>query len=191
MTTPAVPNTPRRMLLVILAIFLVPMLLAGVLRFADIHPAATKQHGELLDPPADFREARLRLPGGGVYDWTPVERTWRVLVPAPATCGDECRRVAHDVDTVWQSLNKDSLRVDVLWWCAEDGCAWPADVHQPSTLRLLAPDAALRGRLPKLDAAAGLPVYVVDPNGFVILRYEPGADLFGLRGDLNRLLKLQ
>ena len=75
--------------------------------------------------------------------------------------------------------------------CATSPCAWPAGVHRPASVRLLAPDAAARGRLPQVDAAAGVPVYVVDPNGFVILRYAPGADLSGLRADLARLLKLQ
>jgi hypothetical protein len=33
-------------------------------------------------------------------------------------------------------------------------------------------------------------MYIVDPNGFVILRYAPGADLRGMREDLVKLLKL-
>ena len=37
---------------------------------------------------------------------------------------------------------------------------------------------------------AGIPVYVIDPNGFVVLRYAPGFDTAGLRADLAKLLKL-
>ena len=44
--------------------------------------------------------------------------------------------------------------------------------------------------LPRVEDPDGVPVYVIDPNGFVILRYPPGADLGGLRTDLARLLKL-
>jgi hypothetical protein len=36
-----------------------------------------------------------------------------------------------------------------------------------------------------------VPVYVVDPNGFVILRYAPGFDAGHLRQDMARLLKLK
>jgi hypothetical protein len=62
-------------------------------------------------------------------------------------------------------------------------------------LRLLRPDPALRAALPRVDAASGdraqgVPVYVIDPNGFLILRYPPGADPAGLRADLAKLLKL-
>ena len=38
---------------------------------------------------------------------------------------------------------------------------------------------------------AGAPVYVIGPNGFVILRYPPQADPAGIRTDMSRLLKLK
>lgn len=181
----------RIKLLAIIAIFLVPMLVAGLMRFTDRYPAARRQKGELLQPPGDLRAVTPRRVEGGTYPWNPVERQWRILVPAPAVCADECTRVARDLGTVWQLLGKDADRVDVLWWCAGTPCAWPAGVPVPGTLRRLAPDAAARAKLPEVDAGAGLPVYVVDPNGFVVLRYAPGSDLAGVRSDLSRLLKLR
>lgn len=181
----------RLKLLAIVAIFIVPMLVAGLMRFTEHYPAARRQKGELLQPPGDLRAASPRLVGGGAYAWKPVERQWRILVPAPAVCGDECTRVARDIETVWQLLGKDADRVDVLWWCAATPCAWPAGVPVPGTLKRLAPDFTARAKLPKVDAGAGLPVYVVDPNGFVVLRYAPGSDLAGVRSDLSRLLKLR
>jgi hypothetical protein len=195
--TPVTPVTPDRrsrnrgMLLLIVALFLVPMLIAGIMRFTDTYPAATRQKGELLSPPADLRELAPALAEGGRYAWNPAARTWRILVPAPAACDDACERVARDIATVWQLFNKDSDRVDVLWWCAAEGCRWPARVAAPTTLRLLAPDPLMQRALPRADIAAGMPVYVVDPNGFVVLRYAPGSDLAGLRSDLSRLLKLK
>ena len=68
-----------------------------------------------------------------------------------------------------------------------------------ANLRLLQPDAALRAKLPQVDAlptlrprsVAGVPVYVIDPNGFVILRYAAGSDPADLRADLAKLLKLK
>ncbi len=57
--------------------------------------------------------------------------------------------------------------------------------------RVLRADVATRARLPGVDDPAGTPVYVVDPNGFVVLRYAPGFDPGGLRADLARLLKLK
>ena len=47
-------------------------------------------------------------------------------------------------------------------------------------------DDALRAKLP----AGAVGTYIIDPNGFVILRYAPGTNLMGLREDLSKLLKL-
>ncbi|MBA2238974.1 MAG: hypothetical protein H0W24_09815, partial [Lysobacter sp.] len=69
-------------------------------------------------------------------------------------------------------------------------CEPPSTAPPPSALRVLQSDPALRAGLPRRDDPAGVPVYVLDPNGFVILRYPPGSDLGGLRTDLARLLKL-
>ena len=185
------PRRSRRVLVVILAVFLVPFVLAGVLRFSGYHPAATRQKGELLQPPADLRAAALHAVDGAAYPWNPIARVWRVVVPVPAQCDADCLRVARDIDTVWQLLGPEQDRADVLWWCSTTPCAWPAGVHRPAGVRVIAPDAIARARLPRADAASGMSVYVVDPNGFVVLRYAPGADLSGLRADLSRLLKLQ
>ena len=51
--------------------------------------------------------------------------------------------------------------------------------------------AQLRAALPGVDDPAGTPLYVIDPNGFVVLRYPPHADPAGLRTDVARLLKLK
>ena len=58
-------------------------------------------------------------------------------------------------------------------------------------LKVLQASPALRAKLPGVDDPAGIPVYVIDPNGFVVLRYAPGFDPGGLRTDLSRLLKLK
>ena len=39
-------------------------------------------------------------------------------------------------------------------------------------------------------SAAGVPAYVIDPYGFVVLRYAPGFDPVDLRSDMAKLLKL-
>lgn len=44
--------------------------------------------------------------------------------------------------------------------------------------------------LPHVDDGAGVPVYVIDPNGFVIQRFAPGFDPADLRSDVAKLLKL-
>lgn len=184
----------RRMLLAIFALFFGSMLLAGLLRFSGWRPEGTESHGELLEPPVDLRDARLALLAGGEYAWNPGERLWRLAVAPPADCAAACDDIARDLDVVWRSLGHRADKVEVLWLCAQADCRVPSPLREDRSLRVLGPDTAVRTRLPGVDAGAatptGVPVYVIDPHGFVILRYAPGADAAGIRADLGKLLKL-
>ena len=53
-----------------------------------------------------------------------------------------------------------------------------------------AADDGLRAGLVRWDDAGGDAAWLVDPNGFVVLRYAPGFDPGDLRTDLARLLKI-
>lgn len=183
----------RGLLLLVFALFFGTMIVAGALRFSGWQPAGMRNKGELLKPPLDLRTHAPRLATGDTYAWNPGQRQWRILAVPPAACGQACDAVARDLDIVWRMAGQNADHVDVLWLCAEAGCAVPSPLREDRMLRVLAPDEALRASLPGAavaTAAAGVPVYIIDPNGFVILRYAPGTDLMGLREDLSKLLKL-
>jgi hypothetical protein len=203
MTTPVTPAVDaermrkrnRGLLLLVFALFFGTMIVAGALRFSGWQPAGMRNKGELLKPPVDLRARAPRLATGEAYAWNPGQRQWRILAVPPAACGQACDAVARDLDIVWRMAGQNADHVDVLWLCAEAGCTVPSPLREDRMLRVLAPDDALRAALPgagagAASAAAGVPVYIIDPNGFVILRYAPGTDLMGLREDLSKLLKL-
>lgn len=179
-------NRNRVALLVVFALFFGGFLIAGALRFSGWRPDGMKNHGELLDPPADLRGLAPQLLEGGDYRWNPVERTWRIVVPATADCAAACDKLAADIELVRELFTKDADRVHLLWIGA-----YPADGPRTPALRLLQDAPELRAALPRSADPAGVPVYVVDPNGFVVLRYAPGFDPGHLRTDLSRLLKLK
>ena len=178
-------NRNRVMLLAIFALFFGSMLIAGALRFSGWRPHGMKNHGEMLQPPGDLREVTPRLADGKAYEWRPAERKWRIALAPPAGCASECVKLANELDTVWQLFGKDADSVDLLWIGQ-----LPAGAPHPAALRVLQPTPQLRAGLPRVDDPKGVPVYVIDPNGFVILRYAPGFDPAGLRSDLSKLLKL-
>lgn len=189
-------NRNRVMLLGIFAIFFGSLVVAGALRFSGWRPEGMKNRGELLQPPADLRGFTPTLLDGSAYAWAPVSRTWRIALAPPADCGAECTQATQDIHKVWALLGREAARVDVLWLCPATPCALPAGAPKLANLRLLKADADLRAKLPHVDAIAhgggrGVPVYVIDPNGFVILRYAAGSDPGGLRSDLAKLLKLK
>ena len=184
-------NRNRWLLIAIFVMFFGSMLVAGALRFSGWRPAGSKNFGEMLDPPGDLRAVAARRLDGSVYAWNPIARRWRIALAPPETCDEACVKLARDIDTVWRLTGREADRVDVLWVCATATCAVPAAASRLSTLQRLQGAAPLRGSLPRVDDPRGTPVYVIDPNGFVILRYAPGFDPGGLRADLAKLLKLK
>lgn len=179
-------NRNRGMLVLVIAVFLGSALVAGMLRFSGWRPAGTRNHGELLDPPADLRAMTPRLHDGGSYGWRGSERVWRIALAPADDCGAPCVELSQQLDTVWQLFGHRADRVQILWIGQP-----PADAVRNEAWRVIEPAPGLLAALPRRDDAAGTPVYVVDPNGFVILRYPPGFDPAHLRADLGRLLKLK
>ena len=87
-------------------------------------------------------------------------------------------------------MTKDADRVHVLW-----AGAMPPGVVVPEEVRVLRADDGLRAGLVRSDitpdeSRVGDAAWLVDPNGFVVLRYAPGFDPGDLRTDLARLLKI-
>ena len=189
--TPAELATRRRnrnMLVALFVLFFGGMLVAGLLRFSGWRPEGTRNKGEMLQPYGDLRGYTPTLANGGAYGWKDEPRIWRI-VAMPRDCdttrATECTRLLADFDKVWRLMTKDADRVHVLW-----AGAMPPGVVAPEEVRIVRADDGLRAGLPRWDDAAGDAAWLVDPNGFVVLRYAPGFDPGDLRTDLARLLKI-
>ncbi|HNV78152.1 MAG TPA: hypothetical protein PLI83_02255 [Thermomonas sp.] len=184
----AIRRRNRNMLVGLFVLFFGGMLVAGLLRFSGWRPEGSKNKGELLQPYGDLRAYTPTLANGGAYGWKDEPRIWRI-VAMPRDCATsraaECKRLLADFDKVWRLMSKDADRVHVLW--AGD---LPPGVAVPREVRQLRADDGLRAGLARWDDASGDAAWLVDPNGFVVLRYAPGFDPGDLRSDLARLLKI-
>ena len=175
----------RWILVLIFLLFFGTIFGAGVLRFSGWQPHGTKAHGEMLRPAVDARAVVPKLANGDDYAWRPAERMWRIVVAPPANCASDCLQLAKDLDVVWQLFGNNADHVEILWVGPR-----PTGAPDTASLRQLQPTPELLAALPRVSDPAGLPVYVIDPNGFVILRYAPGTDPGFIRTDVSKLLKL-
>ena len=173
----------RLVLLLIAAAFLGSFGVAALLRFAGWQPQGKRNHGELLQPPLNLAGNALVRADGSRFEWHPERNTWRFLVaPAPG-CTQACTRTLDSLHRLWLSEGRKAERVEVLWF---------GELPPGPRFRALLPmraDAALAAQLPQAATAEALPVYLVDPDGYLVLHYRPGFELGGVRKDLGKLVK--
>lgn len=174
----------RLTLLLIAAMFLSSFGIAAALFFSGWTPGKGRNVGELLQPPTDLGAVQLKHADGSAYPWAPEENTWRMVAfPAPG-CTKQCSRVLDALHRVWLSQGRKAERIDVLWF-------GPLPEHAPAFggLHAMQPEPRLASALPEAAGPDALPVYLVDPSGFLALHYHAGFDPNGLRKDLGKLVK--
>lgn len=170
----------RLYLLLILAIFLAPLVAALVLYYRNWQPTHTKNNGELLKPVRDLRNVRFTRADGSAFHWNHEDHVWRLLVTPPANCGSHCDRLEDTLRRIWVGLGNNADHVQVLW-------VGSAPSARFRNLIVVQADPGLAARLPDVATPTAIPVYLVDPSGFLFMRYAPGFDPGGMRRDLQRL----
>lgn len=187
-STSSVQRRNRGTLLLIVGLSFGAMLVAGLLRFSGWRPSGHVNKGQMLQPYGDLREFSPIQADGRPYRWADSPRTWRI-VAAPRDCSGnrqpQCVKLLENLDKVWRIMGREADRVHVLWI----GPA-PGDVSGLREVHLLRPDPRLSAALNGSDDPHGDPVWLIDPNGFVVMRYAPGADPGDWRYDLSKLLKI-
>lgn len=184
-TTPTSQFRSRLILLLIAAMFLSSFGIAAYLRFTGWTPGHGKNKGELLRPPKDLSALKLRRADGQPYAWIPERNIWRiVVVPAP-DCTLACSSMLDVLYRLWLSEGRKAERLDVLWFGD-----LPNNTPQFRNLVPIQPNAQLIAALPEKASVDAMPVYLVDPSGFLALHYRSADfDPADLRQDLNKLLK--
>ncbi|MBS0455710.1 MAG: hypothetical protein JSS44_00070 [Proteobacteria bacterium] len=170
----------RRLVLLITALFMAPLVAALVLYYRDWQPTHTKNYGQLLHPVRDLRDVRFTRADGSAFRFNHEDHVWRLLVAPPANCAVACERLEDALQRIWIGLGNNADSVQLLWVGA-------APTRTFRNLIVVHADTGLAPRLPDVATPAAIPVYLVDPTGFLFMRYPPGFDPGGLRRDLKRL----
>lgn len=174
----------RLLLLLLAALFAAPLVAAIVLHASGWEPTQTRNRGELLRPAQDLGALQLQRADGAAYAWEPDLRRWRIVVVPPVDCTSACVELIAGLDKVWQLQGRRADRLDVLWFGT-----LPEGAVTFRRLVPMRPDEALARALPG-NATQGAPsAYLVDPSGFLVMRYAPGFDVAHVREDVAQLLK--
>ena len=179
--TPANRRKGRLQLLLILLGVIGPMILAtGMYKLQFWVPEGRSYHGELIGN----GQTRADL---GVQA---QEQRWQILVTAPKDCSVDCQQLVYLARQIQIGLGRDASRA----------------IHALATAQTLNSDyeTKLQREYPQLQRySLDLPAYtkgaqsndvphlwIIDPHGNLVLRYDPSVKGKDLLNDLRHLLKL-
>ena len=189
--------SPRISLVIIAAVFLLPLLLAWFMYSGaiDYKPGATRNFGDLVDPPVPLGWERVELVHTGGETDAPAasdvfDQHWVVLYRVAGECGPICLEEVTSLRQVHRAAGRNQSRVlpTLLLEGGVDADTKQAlhEVYSRFYL-VLDPSGAIATAL---DQAALQPtgVYLIDPLGNIMMTYAAGADPNHLKQDLKRLL---
>ncbi len=170
----------------LVTLFLAPLIAALALHFGGWRPPATRNHGFLYAPARDFQAVTAHDSRGREIKWRNQEHRWHLLLIAPETCDQRCATMLDTVRRVWVGLGRHAADVDVHFVGEPDAATRSALADEPRFNAITLRESPLDKVAP---SAQGLPVYLVDPHGFLVMRFDSGFEPGGLRRDLQRLLR--
>jgi hypothetical protein len=172
--------TSRRALWLLMLLFFAPLLLSFWLYYGSSwRPAGRTNHGELIEPPRP-------LPA------TVFREQWSLVYVGDGGCDAGCREVLHTMRQTHASMGRLGARLQQVFLVNAGCCDQAYLAREHPELRVIdasGPESAgLLGNFPR--DRLGESVFIVDPLGNLMMRYDTRLDPRGLRQDLKKLLEL-
>lgn len=192
MTLPAdARRSGRRKLLLVAALFVMPLATALFLYYASGWRPGVRSQGTLIDPQRPLAVAGLTLPDGRPAGAGVLRDRWSLVHPAPA-CDERTKALLDELARVRLALDKDAPRVQRVL-LHTGACAGISLASRDADLLVLAAAgpagaAFVAAFPPEADGTPG--IYIVDPHGNLMMSYPASGSARGLLKDLERLLKL-
>jgi cytochrome oxidase Cu insertion factor (SCO1/SenC/PrrC family) len=195
MNTPTAELRSRnlRTLAILAGLFVVPLLVSFWAYYAtDWRPAGHSNHGELISPPRPLPHVDLPRVKGDPAGGSLFKRKWTLVYLGGGNCNDACRRALYFMRQTRLGLNNEMTRVERVFLVTGSCCDRQFlgtehagldvfDASGPGASNLLA-------QFPSTDRENSL--FVVDPLGNLMMRYDDRLNPKGLLQDLQKLLRL-
>jgi cytochrome oxidase Cu insertion factor (SCO1/SenC/PrrC family) len=197
MTDSISPNKPsRRTFVWVLLAFFAPLLAAFVLYYGvGWHPGRMNNKGELISPVVSLPDVALHKPDGSALDARWLQGKWTLVYVGDGVCDQDCRDALLVTRSIRLLLGKDSVRVQRAFLFSGVCDQQYMSTEQPDIIIATADDDIGKSVLKLFpqeggDVLQAHRIYIIDPLGNLMMRYQPGADARDLHADLKNLLSL-
>ena len=187
------PETRGRLLVSgLFALFFLPIAVAWYLniKMPDWLPSGRTNHGTLVEPPVRLETEGMRSVEGRRVDASLFKGKWTLLYAAESSCRATCEKALYKMRQARFALGEDMQRIQRLTVFpvdAADGLAKKVE-GLDAALMVVSADAPWMERFKAGGGAAE--IFLVDPQGYLIMWYPQDANPSGLIKDLERLLRI-
>jgi len=189
-------SRPRKQIWILIGAFFAPLALAFVLYYGlDMRPHGNTNKGDLIQPARPLPEVELPGATNQPLAANDLRGKWSMVFIGDGACDARCREALTLMRQTRLSLGDKMDRVqrvflvtgnccDQVYLDAEHRGLLLGRIDNPAGQTLLEtfPDAAQAASLGR--------IYLVDPLGNLMMKYESDAPQKGLLEDLRKLLKL-
>ncbi|MGH8711926.1 MAG: SCO family protein [Burkholderiales bacterium] len=176
-------------LLLILLLCAVPVVAAYIAFYFWQPRQGTINYGELL-PPRPLPDAAMQLVDGRAFRMSELRGKWVLLQVDSAACSQSCQQKLYYLRQVRLTQGKEMQRIERAWIIDDNGTPQQDLMKEyAGTWLIQGAGSALLAALPAEDSAKDH-VYVVDPQGNLMLRFPRNPDPQKMVKDITRLLKV-
>jgi cytochrome oxidase Cu insertion factor (SCO1/SenC/PrrC family) len=185
----------QRLVLLIVAIFAAPVIASWVLYLTRDHWSLSPgNHGDIIQPARPLTGLSLQRIDDGPLTIGDLRGKWTLVYIGTSRCDAPCRESLYRMRQVRLALGEDMRRVErLLILTDQEGLAeLRAGLKSyPGMVVATAPRAVLEDLVRAFDwEAYPGSVFVIDPLGNLMMRYDPATEPKGMLKDLERLLKV-
>jgi hypothetical protein len=193
MSTAPQTNASRRMLLILFCMFMAPLALAFWLYYgSDWRPGGTTNNGELIQPARALPVIATRRGDGSPASSELLHGKWSLVVIADGACNESCQSALNYTRQTALSLGRLQSRVKTVWLVNANCCNHELLKRVASDFLVL--NASDNSAAPWLNLFPAdnreRMIFVVDPLGNLMMRYDIRLEPRGLRLDVKHLLDL-
>lgn len=197
--TEATQQRSQLKLILILLVFLLPVIAAYIIHLnPQWLPTTTKNNGVLYKPVVNLQNFTLRTDADKPFSLKEMLGKWALVYIGKDSCDKACQETLYKArDSRW-AQGKEALRINYYYIVTGDKFSGDqaALLKANPGLILLHGDAQQRNALiqqfrvnQKQQPGSDNRLYLVDPNGNLLMHYPEGFKDIGLMEDLKHLLK--
>lgn len=180
--------------LLLLALVTVSPVLASYFTYYVLQPKGSPQYGELISPARELPDIDASDVNGKKTNLRSLRGQWLMITVSDAACDDACEKTLYLTRQLHAGLGPERERLDRIWFATGNAPISPTLLEGLQGANVLRVDAAQLSSWLVAEPKQPLPqsIYLVDPQGFWMMRFPATADVdhaMKIKKTLNRLLR--